>query len=69
MRYKNKINPNEIITKKQAVAYGIIAYYTQLKSAIKFQSCKSFAEGIITMMKLHTPQEAEERADGILNRP
>ena len=66
MNYKNKINPNEVITKKQAVAYGIVAYYTLMNSAVKKQTCKDFGEEIITIMMLNPPREIEERADKIL---
>ena len=66
MRYKDRINPNELITKKQAVAYGIVAYYTLINSAVKKQTCKSFGEEIITIMMLNPPREIEERADKIL---
>lgn len=66
MKYKNRINPNELITKKQAVAYGIVAYYTLMNSAVKKQTCKSFGEEIITIMMLNPPKEIEDRADKIL---
>ena len=68
MNYKNKINPNEVITKKQAVAYGIVAYYTLMNSAVKKQTCKDFGEEIITIMMLNPPIEIEKRADKILEK-
>lgn len=66
MRYKQIVKSNELITRKQAVAYGMLAYYTIKSSANKNVSCKFFAEEIITIMELNSPVEVEERADKIL---
>lgn len=65
---KRKINENELITKKQAVAYGIVAYYTLLHSANNKTTCAFFGKEIITIMELNPPQEVVLRADRILKR-
>lgn len=59
---------DEIITKKQAVGYAIVAYYTLLHSANKKVSCKSFGKEVITIMELNPPHEIEKRANRILQR-
>ncbi len=58
---------NDLITKKQAVAYGIIALYTLENSATKINPLQ-LGEEMITMMKLCNPKNAIKRANKILQK-
>lgn len=58
---------DDLITKKQAVAYGIIALYTLENSATKINVLQ-LAEEMITVMKLCNPKNAIKRANKILQK-
>lgn len=58
---------DDLITKKQAVAYGIIALYTLENSATKINALQ-LAEEMITVMKLCNPKNAIKGANKILQK-
>ena len=62
---RRNVKSSEKITQKQAVAYGIIAVHTLLASANKIDELE-IGNMMITIMELHTPKEAEERANILL---
>ena len=65
------MNENDIknirISGKQAVAYAVVALHTLKISPNKITEIE-LAKEIITIMRLHTPKEAIERANKILKR-
>lgn len=63
------MNPNKMITLRQAVAYSIVAYHTLKLSGSKDKiSYNQLANEIITIMEQNSPQEAVKRAREYLEK-